>query len=444
MRNTTLIIYAFTLLFTCNSTAQIIRTYAGTGVTGFYGDGGPCDSAAFYHPEGACMDSLGNIYVADQHNHRIRKISPSGIISTIAGTGNHGDSPDGTPAIAADIGSPNSIASDKNGNLYITAGSRIKKINTAGIISNFAGNGLTNYGASGVPANSVALYCPSGLSTDKHGNVYFSEVYNNIVRKIDTLGNIYTIAGTYCQFCGSSAGDGGPATNAGLDFPSGTYADPYGNIFVADLANSRIRKIDANGYISTVAGTWSSGFSGDGGSSTSAQLHYPVFVTGDAHGNLYISDYYNHKIRMIDTSGIINTIAGTGVAGFSGDGGNPVNAKLSGATSIVIAADGAIYFTDNNRIRMISNVTTGIQETTASSAISAYPNPSNGRFTLSRSSTEEAFVKIINITGQCVFSCKIREQEKEFNMEDLAPGIYNMQVIGRRDLKSVTIIIQEH
>ncbi|WP_158849381.1 T9SS type A sorting domain-containing protein [Algibacter sp. L1A34] len=232
-----------------------------------------------------------------------------------------------------------------------------------GNVSTIAGDGSQGYSGDGGPATSAVTNFPSDVVIDNSGNIYFSEITNCVVRKIATDGTITTVAGVVgnCSF----DGDGGPANVAKLDFPSGLGVDANGNLYISDRNNHRIRKVATNGIITTVAGNGTDGDSGDGGQATAANLDTPTDVAVDATGNIYISDWYNHKIRKINTSGVISTYAGTGDSGFSGDNGLATAAKLKSPDGIAVDADGNVYFSDrsNDRIRKIS--TSGIITTVA-------------------------------------------------------------------------------
>lgn len=232
-------------------------------------------------------------------------------------------------------------------------------------VETIAGTGIQDYSGDGGLATSAELNLPGGLVFDSSGNLYFSEISNSVVRKIDTNGIITTVAGIVGNF--NDTGDGGQATSATLDFPQGLAVDAAGNLYIADRSNHKIRKVDTGGIITTIAGNGTSGFSGDGGQATSANLDSPQYVAVDNNNNIYISDWLNNRIRKVDPSGIITTYAGTGVSGFSGDGGNAINANLRSPSGIVVDAAGNVYFSDrgNDRIRKID--VSGIITTVAGS-----------------------------------------------------------------------------
>ncbi|MFH1957286.1 MAG: LamG-like jellyroll fold domain-containing protein [bacterium] len=334
----------------------IITTFAGTGSSGYSGDDGNATSAQLYYPTGIAVDSSGNVYVADQYNNRIRKVNTSGTITTFAGTGSSGYSGDDGTATSAQLYFPTGVAVDSSGNVYIADqyNHRIRKVNTSGTITTFAGTGSWGYSGDGGYATSAQLYYPLGVEVDDSGNVYIADRSNHRIRKVNPSGIITTFAGT-----GSSgySGDGGDATFAQLYYPSGVAIDSSGNVYIADQDNHRIRKVNTSGTITTFAGTGSGGYSGDDGSATSAQLYSPFGVSVDDSDNVYIADQYNHRIRKVDTSGIITTVAGTGSGGYSGDGGTATSAQLYYPWGVAINSSGNVYIADttNHRIRKLSD-----------------------------------------------------------------------------------------
>ena len=330
----------------------IIDTIAGTGVYGYSGDGGQATQAQLDYSMDLTIDTAGNLYIADTYNSLIRKVTPEGIISTIAGTGVYGYSGDGGQATQAQLKYPRSLTMDSIGNLYIADSSshRIRKITPEGIISTIAGTGVDGYSGDDGQAAQAQLKYPSGLTIDSAGNLYIADSSNHRIRKVTSEGIISTIAGT--GFNGYS-GDGGQAIEAQLYFPRSLTTDSAGNLYIADSSNHRIRKITPEGIISTIAGTGINGYSGDGGQAAQAQLSYPYGLNMDNTGNLYIADSSNHRIRKIIPEGIISTIAGTGVNGYSGDGGQATQAQLSYPKGLTSDIDGNLYIADssNSRIR---------------------------------------------------------------------------------------------
>ena len=349
-------------------TAGVISTIAGTGQSGFSGDGGPATDAQLFYPAGVAVDAAGNVYVADELNQRVRRIDTAGVISTIAGTGEEGFGGDGGPATEAQLNYPTGVAVDAAGNVYVTdeRNHRVRRIDTAGVISIFAGTGEEGFSGDGGPATDATLSYPVSLAVDAAGNLYLAGYESNRVRRIDTAGVISTIAGTGEE---GFSGDGGPATVAqfdpGHDGFLSVATDAAGNVYVTDPGNHRVRRIDTAGVISTIAGTGEEGFGGDGGPATDAQLGYPAGVAVDAAGNLYLADVVNHRVRRIDTAGVISIFAGTGEEGFSGDGGPATDATLSYPVSLAVDAAGNLYLAgyESNRVRRID--TAGVISTIA-------------------------------------------------------------------------------
>ena len=341
-----------------------ITTYAGRD---FSGDGGPATAARLLAPAGVALDPAGNLYIADTADHRIRKVTPGGTISTYAGSGNFGFSGDGGPATAAELNFPRDVALDPAGNLYIadSGNSRIRKVSPGGTISTYAGSGSRGFSGDGGPAAAAQLNNPVGMALDPAGNLYIADITNNRIRKVTSGGTISTYAGS-----GSFgfSGDGGPATDAQLGVPVGVALDPAGNLYIADHDNGRIRKVTSGGTISTYAGSGSRGLSGDGGPATAAQLYSPHGVALDTAGNLYIAD--SNRIRKVTPGGTISTYAGSGSFGFSGDGGPATAAQLNGPWGVAVDPAGILYIAESGRIR---KVTTG-------GTISTYAGSGNFRF----------------------------------------------------------------
>jgi hypothetical protein len=336
-----------------------IQTIAGLGGAAFSGDGGPAIAASLNVAVDVSVDSNGNLFIADQYNHRIREITPDGTITTIAGTGAPGFSGDGGPATAAQLNTPTGVHADAFGNIFIgdVANQRIRKIDPSGIITTVAGNGVGGYGGDGGPATSASLYNGARITIDPSGNLLIADQSNHRIRSVSPAGIISTLAGNGAgtPAIGSFSGDGGPATSASLNNPTAIAVDSSGVVYFSDQFNQRIRKITPDGNITTIAGAGSVGFSGDGQSATNASLNYPGGLAVDSAGNLYVNDDVNYRTRRIDTNGIITTVAGSGAIGFSGDGGPATSAALNGNFGISIDALGNLYIADslNNRIREI-------------------------------------------------------------------------------------------
>jgi NHL repeat-containing protein len=279
--------------------AGVIAPVAGSGEEGDSGDGGPATSARLRQPWGLALDSASNVFIADIRSHVIRKVTPDGTISTVAGTGNAGYSGDSGPATAAALNEPVGIALDHAGYLYIADGAnnRIRKVAPNGIISTVAGTGNAGYSGDGGPATSAQLNLPGDVALDQTGCLYIVDLGNRRVRVVTQSGTINTVAG---NGQGGFSGNGVPATLAQLDTPAGIAIDNKGNLYITDYGRgARIRQVTPGGIISTVAGTDHEGYAGDGGPAISAWLDQPLRVAVDSAGNLYISDTNNDRIRKV-------------------------------------------------------------------------------------------------------------------------------------------------
>ncbi len=337
------------------SPTGILTVVAGNGIRGFSGDGEQGTSASLNNPQGVAVDAAGNLYVSDMSNNRIRKISPGGIISTVAGNGEQGFSGDEGPATSASLNLPRGVVVDATGNLYIadTINNRIRLVSPDEIISTVAGNGERGFSGDEGLATSAFLNRPFGIAMDVVGNLYVADRDNNRIRKVNPDRIISTVAGNGER---GFSGDEGPATSASLNLPRGVAVDATGNLYVADRNNNRIRKISPGWIITTVAGTGDASFSGDGGLATSAFLDLPQGVAVDATGNLYIADTINNRIRLVSPDEIISTVAGNGTFKFGADGGPATSALLNIPASVALDAARNLYIADqvNHRIRKVN------------------------------------------------------------------------------------------
>lgn len=342
----------------------IITTVAGDGTFGYNGDGIPATSAQLSVPSGAAVDSAGNLYFADAYNNRIRKVSTSGVITTVAGTGIAGYNGDHIPAASAQLNFPQSVALDSAGNLYIAeySNNRVRKVSTSGMISTVAGTGTPGYNGDGIPAAAAQLSHPESVAVDSDGNVYIADWGNYRVRKVYTFGGvsrrmrrrgyITTIAGT-----GTSGynGENILATGAQLLYPQSVAVDSAHNVFIGDSA--RIRKVSsADGRITTVAGNGNSGYNGDNIPAITAEVRDPNALAVDSANNLYVTEYNNERVRKISAStGLITTLAGTGVNGYNGDNIAACAASLSGPNGVAVDSAGKVYIADefNQRVRVL-------------------------------------------------------------------------------------------
>ena len=363
----------FLLLLPVFTYGQNITTIAGTGTKGYSGDGSLAVSAEFKSPNSLVFDKTGNLYITDAGNCVIRKLNTSGIITTVAGNGSQGYSGDNGPATLAQLNAPVSIAVDLLGNLYISCGDyRIRKVNTSGVITTIAGDGTFGYNGDNIPATSAKLAYPYLGFIDEVGNVFFGDYGNRRLRKINTSGIITTVAG---DGTAGSGGDGGPATAAQLRGPCFPYMSLSGDIYIPDNISKKIRKVNKDGIISTFAG---GGTGGDGEPATNAAFGRPNAIAFDNGGNAYISDYAANVVRKISASGIISTITGTGTAGYSGDGGPATAAQVTPNTLTTDKYDNVyIADVDNHRIRKIiyDNHTAVNAVSNGGTGVSIYPNP---------------------------------------------------------------------
>jgi uncharacterized protein (TIGR03437 family) len=381
------------------SSSGVIITLAGNGSFGssFSGDGGPASSARLSYPYGVAVDVAGNVFVADTSNNRIRRVSPGGIITTVAGNGTLGFSGDGGPATKAQLNAPFAVALDRAGNIFFVDGqnhARIRKVSTTGLITTVAGNGSQGFSGDGGPATNASLEsfveCNAlcgGVAVDSAGNLFIADAGNSRVRKVTSDGIITTVAGNGAF--GAASGDGGPATNAQLS-ALGVALDLDGNLFIA--GSDRVRKVSKNGVITTVAGGGVPGSSGDGGPATSAHLSDASAIAIDGAGNLFIADpggnffaggdageepCCENRIRKVSTDGIITTVAGSGAFGFAGDGGAAITAALNGPSGVAVDGAGNVYVTDsrNDVVRVLRPATQPVLLSAVVDAASQNPDP---------------------------------------------------------------------
>jgi len=344
---------------TAQNMNQIISTVAGSKYrSGYSGDGGSADQALLHQPRGIAVGSDGSLYIADMINQRIRHITPDGIITTVAGTGERGYSGDGIPANQAELDYPTDVAVDPEGILYIadSQNRRIRRVTLDGIITTVAGIGTAGYFGDGGPANQAQLEQPNRIAIGSDGSLYIAGYAAHRVRRITPDGIITTVAGTGLS---RDSGDGGPAVQASFRSPSGIALGPDGSLYIADYAAHRVRRITSDGIITTVAGTGEWGYSGDGGPADLAQLSWPRDIVLGSDGSLYIADG-NHLIRRVTPDGSIDTVAGYRGGVHTGDGGPADQAALT-ATGIALSPDGSLYIAgDASVIRRIGATRTDI------------------------------------------------------------------------------------
>lgn len=426
-------------------TTNNISTIAGTGTAGFSVN--LATSAQLNQPGGVAVDNDGNIYIADSHNHRIRKILAStGEIVTIAGDGTANFGGDGGLATAAQLNTPGDVAVDASGNLYIAdkENHRIRKVDAATqMISTVAGTGIASFSGDGL-ATSVDLNSPVGVAVDGNNDVYIADRNNHRIRKLEVATEMLsTIAGTGIS---GGSGDGGLATAARINLATGIAVNSAGDIFIADRNSHRVRKVDAvTKIITTVAGTGTFGFSGDGNTATLADLGRVRQVAVDASGNIFIADLDNQRIRKVIAGNIV-TVAGTGVAGFSGDGGLATLAMLNNPRDIAVDAQGNLLIADreNHRIRKLTlNASQRVSNiaTLKHQEMVMYPNPSSRLVTikLGDMSVDKVALKVVDIQGHSVAVKVVRQTGQiKLMVNHLKPGFYWVTISGANNQRSFT------
>jgi sugar lactone lactonase YvrE len=320
-RNLYIADYSNNVVRRVNAQTGVIATVTGNGRTGYGGDGGSATSAELNSPAGVLLDPAGNLFIADTWNNCVRRVdAQTTVITTVAGNGFAGLTGDGALAASAGLSVPSSVVVDASDDLIIAdfADNCVREVNAqSGIITLIAGNGVAGYSGDGASATSAQLNTPSGVFLDQRGNLYIADSSNNVIRRMDAQTNfITTFAGTGTA---GYAGDGGPATRAQLNFPSDVAVDTAGDIFIADYQNQCVREVNAqSGTITTVARNGTAGYSGDGGSATSAELNYPAGIALGPNGDLFIADYANNRIRRLAAqSGMISTVAGNGTGAIA-------------------------------------------------------------------------------------------------------------------------------
>jgi sugar lactone lactonase YvrE len=334
---------------------------AGSGTAGIAGDGGPATMAQLHFPEGIAIDGAGSLFVADTYNSRVRRVTLEGMLQTVVGSGvweypGLGRSNDRNNARTVQLFFPQGVAVDRQGNLFIadSYNARVRKVSPDGMTVTVAGSGLDGDAGDGGPVIQARIYFPTAVAVDAAGNLFIADTGNHRIRKVDASGAITTLAGTGVA---GFAGEGGAATSAQLHEPRGLALDDKGNLYIADSYNHRVRKVSLAGVITTVAGTGpgtreaSGGFSGDGGPATAAQLNFPEGVAVDSAGNLFVADSGNHRVRKVEPGGIITTVAG-------GESGTVVAVPLRYPEGLAVDRAGNLYVADplDHRVRQVTGV----------------------------------------------------------------------------------------
>lgn len=345
-----------------------INTIAGTGAVGYSGVGGPAIKAELNDPRGVVTDPAGNVYFCDRDNNVVQKIDTNGVLTTIAGTGVAGYNGDNIPGTQAQLNQPWRVTIDPTGNLYIAdaANDRIRKLAPNGIITTVVGTGQPGYSGDNGPALAATLRIPEQAELDVFGNMFIADSGNNVIRMVSASGTITTVAGNGFGAAtgnandegGGYSGDNGPATKAELNLPISLAVDPSDNLWISDQGNNVIRYVSAStGIITTVAGIYNNySYTGDGGLATKATFYSPAGIARDAAGNIYVTDVGNNVLRVLLTNGNIETVAGNGRAGYSGDGGPATSAEMDSLRQVAVGTFGEIYIADsfNHVIRKLT------------------------------------------------------------------------------------------
>jgi hypothetical protein len=440
------ILLLFLVCFSVGVSAQVITTFAGDGMVGYNGENIPATSSMMQYPSGIAFDNVGNVYFAERYNNRVRKVSPAGIISTVAGTGVAGFNGDNIAATLAQVSAPTGVTTDTLGNLYIAdlTNNRVRKVNVkTGIITTVAGNGVSASAGDGGPATNAELASPI--------NVYFNNFSGNLfvvgesdkIRKVNSAGIISTVAGTGLY---GYSGDGSLATNAQIG-ASAVTTDGQDNLYIAD-ESARIRRVDAKtNIITTFAGTGTAMYNGDAISCLKANIG-AFDLRFDNFGNLFIADYPNNSIRKIDVNGIVTTIAGTGVAGYSGDNGPAIAAELFGPEGVGLDSCGNIYIADcqNLRIRKITYPKCGYlgveNEDLPNGKISIYPNPTYDILNINNLKTPCTY-HLQNIVGTTIQQGTLKAGNNSISIQSIPNGMYMLELMDEEGRREVRKIVKE-
>jgi sugar lactone lactonase YvrE len=318
--------------------------------------------AVIANPQALAVDAADGLYVVVPSSHRVYRVAEHGSFDVLAGAGALGFAGDGALGGSASLNSPSGVAVDRAGNVYIadSGNNRIRKVGESGVITTIGGTGTPGFSGDDGLVSAAQLNYPSAVASDSAGTLYVVDAGNQRIRRIDPRGIITTIAGTGTP---GFSGDGGDASKAQLSGPTGVAVDNKDSVYIADRGNHRIRKVDSSGIITTYAGTSTAGFAGDGGNATAAQLNYPFGVATDAVGNVYIADSANQRVRKVTRSGIITTIAGDGTAGNGRDGGDARRAQLHHPVGVAVDSAGNVYIVDSMNSRIAKVSTAGILST---------------------------------------------------------------------------------
>lgn len=342
----------------------VISTVVGTGVLGTDGVGGPARDAELETPVDLAFAPDGSMYIAERQGTLIVKVDPAGVLAVVAGTGSSGFSGDGGPAAEAELNGASAVATDAEGNVYIadTLNNRVRMIDGEGVITTVAGTGVEGVSGDGGPATAARLSSPGGIAIDRDGNLYINDGANFRIRRVERDGTITTVVGTGSSEFSPDETRASEASFGGCQgyFPCGLDFDAKGRLYFTDFGFTRIRFIDDEGLVQTVAGDGHQGFSGDRGPAIEASLYWPMDIAFGSGGELFISTYgqgygKGQRIRAVDKNGTISTVVGTGATGYSGDGGPAIEAELYGPSGVATGPDGNLYIADsnNNVIRIV-------------------------------------------------------------------------------------------
>lgn len=433
--------------------AQTITSYAGcvSMLCSGIGDGHPATAANLDDPAQGVFDKYANYYLAEPLGARIRKINLEGIITTVAGGGS--SSADGIPATSALMSEPDAVIVDTIGNFYISdvGSDRIRKVDiTTGIITTIVGNGTSGFYGDGMPATSAEISGVESICFDKFGNLYIVDGDNYRVRKVNTSGIISTFAGTGGTSL-TGTGDGSPATAATFAIITGVAADDTGNIYIADLNAGKVRKVNTLGIISTFAGNGTIAYAGDGISANAAQMA-PETLVFDSMENLIITDRYNERVYKITTDGIFHCIAGIGGSGtISGDGGPATAASLDpGGASFDPCWNLYIPDIDNDRVREIhynplcnlDSIALHTNRISQSPEISIYPNPTYAELNIDNLKNPYTYC-LVSIVGAVMQQGTLKEGNNSIFIQAIPNGLYMLEVIDDKEQRIVYKIIKQ-
>lgn len=427
-----ILLLAAIALFSITNQAQTVSTFAGTGTAG--GTDGAATVAEFSQPFTLTFDSSGNLYVAENSGNKLRKITSAGVVSTLAGTGAAG-STDGVGTVAT-FDRIRGVVVSAVGDIYVSDNQnhKIRKITTAGVVSTFAGTGVA--GSANGAATVATFYYPEGLVIDASGNLYVADKGNGKIRKITSAGVVSNFAGS-----GAYSSLDGAANVASFSNPSGLAIDGSGNIYVAEHGGNKIRKITSAGLVSTLAGTGTAGSSDGPGSA--ATFDSPNGVAVDASGNVFVADFSSYVIRKITSAGVVSTIAGTAYVGGSTEGAGTVATFFLPAGVTVDASGDTLYIADfnNQKIRKITGVALSTNSFESTTSAVAYPNPSHDIFTIN--AEQNTTIAIYDIIGKQILSQKNGSGQIDINLSHCASGIYLARITNENSDNKIIKLIKQ-